>query len=132
MLGAIVQYKILAKTYEEDSVLLAFFPFDVNAEIWVNGRCRDYLRLKNKHQEIPFIASKTIIDDDCSSIILTFLGKRFVFDVPKMFGKIPKSFEITFDVNAEFHIIFILKDKEANKVIFIRQEEFFKYEEIQI
>ena len=131
VLGGIVMYEILTKRYEENTVLLTVFPFDVNAEIWVNGRCRDNLRFFKKYhpQTIPMKSSELIIDDNCSSVILSLLGKRFAFDIPKLFGYVPKSFEITFDVDANLIIKFTLKDKDSNKEISIRQEELLDYEE---
>ena len=125
-------YEILTKRYEDDIVLFSAFPFDVNAEIWVNGRCRDYFSLcecEYLQTGIPMKSSKLIIDDDCSSVILSLLGKRFAFDIPKLFGYVPKSFEITFDVDENLIIKFTLKDKDSNKEISIRQEELLDYEE---
>ena len=128
VLGAIVQYMILHKAFE-DCVLLPVFPFDVDAEIWVNGRYRDGLHLLKRNTTIPCKKTETIIDDDCSAIVISSLGKRFVLDVPKLFGYVPKSFDITLNIFVDSTFKYILTDKESKKEVSIRQEELFNYEE---
>ena len=130
VLGAIVLYKILVKDKAfEDCVLLPVFPFDVDAEIWVNGRYRDGLHLLKRNTTIPCKKTETIIDDDCSAIVISSLGKRFVLNVAKLFGYAPKSFDITLNIFVDSTFKYILTDKESKKEVSIRQEELFNYEE---
>ena len=129
VLGTIVQYKILNRTYEDDIVLLGVLPFDINAEIWVNGRYRDNLKLLESNTTIPCTKTKTIVDDNCSSIIISMLGKRFALNVPKLFGYVPKSFEITLSLEGFSDFKFTLKDKASKKEVSLQNEELFNYEE---
>lgn len=127
VLGAIVHYHIINKSWMDDVVLLSTMPFDIKAEIWVNGRYRDGIDIVKRDTTIPCKISEIISDDNCTVVIL-FLGKRFSLDIRKLFGYSPKVFEVTVDIDANTNIKYIFKDKEMDKEIFFSQPELFKYE----
>ena len=127
ILSSVVQYHILHKDWEEDSMLLSMMSFDIKAEIWINGRYRDGLLLIGANTLLPCKKSETISDDNCI-IVISFLGKRFSIDVKDLFRYNPKSFEITVDIDPNTRIKYTLKDKEMKKEISISQSELFNYE----
>lgn len=129
VLGATVLYHIKNKNWIEDTVLLTTMPFDIKAEIWINGRFRDGINIIKRNTTVPCKISEVICDDNCTLVIL-FLGKRFSIDIREEFGYSPRTFEVTVDVDANTNIKYILKDKEMNKEIFFSQPEIFKYEVI--
>lgn len=127
VLGSIVQYHILNKDWMEDRVLLPTMPFDIKAEVWINGRYRDGFNLIERNTSIPCKKSETINDENCIIFIL-FLGKRFSIDVVELFRYSPKSIEIVADIDANTKIKYTFKDKEMKKEISISQSELFNYE----
>lgn len=127
LLGSFIQYQIIDKAWTDDALLLAAFPFDIQIEIWMNGRYRDGFKLIERNISIPSKIYKTISDDNCSIVIL-FLGKRFSLDVNDLFHYKPKSIEFSVDIDANTNIKYTLNDKEMNKEISISQIELFNYE----
>lgn len=129
-LGAIIQYHIWNKKYQEDTVLLSAMPFDMKAEIWINGRYRDGFSLINTDICLPNIPSKvseTIYDDNCS-IVIVFLGKRFSLNVYDLFGYNPKAIEFTVDIDAKTNMKFILEDKKMGKKLSLSFTDLLSYE----
>ena len=119
LLGAWIQYCILDHKWKDDIVLLSVLPFEINAEIWINGRYRDGLKLIESQTTIPAKVSRMIVDDDCS-VVITIASVRSEIDIRKLFGYSPKSFEITMDVTPNSSINLIVSDKESKKNISIR------------
>lgn len=127
VLGSIVQYHIVEKSWEEDCVLLATMPFDIKVKIWIDKRYRDGFTLIEPNTSIPCKKIDTICDDGCS-VVLCLLGKRFSFDEEELFGYKPNFVEICVDIDGNTKIDFVFRDKETNKEIPISQTEIFKYE----
>ena len=125
ILSSIVQYHILNKDW--DSIILSVIPFDINAELWINGRYRDGFRLIDRNTTIPCKLSTTISDDKCT-IVIAFLGRRFSLNVNDLFRYDPKSIDLLVDIDANMRIKYILQDKEMKKEISISQSELFNYE----
>lgn len=126
-LGAIIYYCILNKKWQDDTVLLCAFPFYIKVEIWISGRYRDGIDLIERNRLIPCRLSETIIDDNCS-IVIVFMGKRFALNIYDLFCYNPKSFLITVDVDANTNIKFILEDKEMRKEISLSFCDLLSYE----
>ena len=127
ILSSVVQYHILDKNWEEDSLLFSKMPFGIKAEVWINERYRDNFTLIERNTAIPCKKTETICDDDCS-IVISFLGKRFSINVKELFRYKPKSLELTVDIDANTRIRFVFRDKEMKKEISISQTEIFNYE----
>ena len=128
VLGAIIQYNIFNHYLTDETVLLSMFPFDINAEIWINGSYRDAFNLMESMTTIPFKKTYPIKDDNCSSIVIVFLGKRFKIDVQELFGYTPKSLKILCDVNLSHRIKYILIDVKQGKEVSILQTELLNHE----
>lgn len=127
ILSSVVQYHILDKNWEEDSLLFSKMPFGIKAEVWINERYRDNFTLIERNTAIPCKKTETICDDDCS-IVISFLGKSFSINVKELFRYKPKSLELTVDIDANTRIRFVFRDKEMKKEISISQTEIFNYE----
>lgn len=129
VLGAIVQYHIINNNFSDDCVLLTTLPFDINFEIWINGRYRDCLNLIQSNTTIPVKQAENITDDNCTSIVIVFLGRRFSLNINDLFGYIPKSICITVDIYSNHsEIYFTLEDTENKKNTAISLFDLLDYE----
>lgn len=131
ILGSIVQYHIIEKSWEDEGLLLSIVPFDIKAEIWINKRYRDGFTLIERNTLIPCKKSETISDDECT-IVVSFLRKRFSIDIKELFRYKPKLIELVVDIDANTNIRFVFRDKEFNKEIFMSQTKILNYEEKNI
>ena len=127
LLGSLIQYSISKKKWQEDTVLLDVMPFAINAELWIQGRYRDGIKLIERNTTIPCKETETITDDNCTFVIL-FLGKRFSINFNGLFHYNPQSIDVTIDIDAFLNIRYIFRDKEMKKEISISQSELFNYE----
>ena len=127
VLGSVVLYHILGGSWEDDTLLLTVMPFAINAEIWMQGRYRDSIKLIKRNTTIPCKYEEIITDENCTVIIL-FLGKRFSIDVKELFGYNPRLIELIAEIDANIRIKYVFKDKEMKKEISISQSELFNYE----
>lgn len=127
VLGAIIQYCIIKKKWQDDIVLLSVIPFDIKAEIWINGRYRDGIGLIERNTTIPCKKSDSINDDNCS-VVIGLLGKRFSLDINNLFRYHPRSIQLTTDIDAGTNIKFILKDIDMKKEIFLSFRDLLSYE----
>ena len=124
-LSSIVQYHIMKKDWEDDSVLLSTMPFKINVEIWINQRYREGFTLIERNTSIPCKQADKISGDDCS-VVISFLGKRFSIDINELFGYKPNIVVLTVDIDANTNIIYIFSDKETEYSI--SQMDIFNYE----
>ena len=127
LLGSLIQYQIMNKNWTDDTILLPIMPFPISAELWIQGRYRDGIKLIERNTTIPCKKSETISDDNCTIVIL-FLGKRFSIDIKDLFHYNPKSIEIIVDIDPGSRVKYTFKDKEMKKEYSISQTEIFNYE----